>query len=145
MSNYMENAFAPIEAMYREQMRVATWGHMAPVKDRKYTGRIIFAVGCYGNDDINPTVLTTDVLPNSPWEYDHIRELIWALQKTFGEHNERFNSGCVYGINASCRNYLFEGQLMRLMDFNLEKPTIFPTVYFRTIKGVDEEYDIVVL
>jgi hypothetical protein len=46
----MEDLFYKIDAHYKEQVFQDTFGHLAPSKNKKYTGRFIYAVGCYGND-----------------------------------------------------------------------------------------------
>jgi hypothetical protein len=60
----LQEAFAPIEAVYREAVLRDTWGHLAPEPGRKYAGTILFTHSEYG--DI--TVIRTDFpgLPDSP-------------------------------------------------------------------------------
>lgn len=82
----------------REQLK-ETWGHLAPVKNRTYKGRVVYAVGCFGDDELNPTPLVADFrgLDSSPWFYEALCEFIGEL-----EGNE---SGCVYEWTGTLRNY----------------------------------------
>lgn len=51
--------------------------HLAPKKDKRYKGRIIYAIGCFGDDPLNPTVLSCKLrgLDSSPWFFDADIEL----------------------------------------------------------------------
>lgn len=97
------DAFAPVEAKYREAVMVDTFGHLAPKKNYTYRGRIVYAVGCFGNDPLNPTVLACDFgdLHSSPWFFDHLMEFV---------REQKGEVGCVYEFNGSFRNYVFRGK-----------------------------------
>ena len=56
----LAEAFAPAEARHHENVRRETWGHLAPVRNRTYRGRVVYAVGCYGDDPLNPTILVSE-------------------------------------------------------------------------------------
>jgi len=72
---FME-AFAPAEAVYKAQVMENTWGHLAPKKDVTYRGRIVYAVGCFGNDPLNPTPLVCEFknLDSSPWFFNAMND-----------------------------------------------------------------------
>lgn len=110
------DAFAPVEARYRDQIMEETWGHLAPEKGRKYPGHIIFAIGCYGDDPLNPTVLQVnfDGLDDSPWFFESLTRFLSDSQVR-GEDRERFKVGGVYRFEGSFRNYTFRGRFTRVM------------------------------
>ncbi len=107
----MADAFASSEAHYRDQVLAATWGHLAPRRNKKYRGRLVYAVGCYGNDHLNPTVLSCEFaeLEDSPWFYSVLTDFL---------HKQEFEVGCVYEFRGAFRNYRFEGETTLLMDHN---------------------------
>lgn len=71
-----------IENDTRELVMKATWGHLAPEKNKTYRGKVIWALGCgYNYSDLNPTVLLCDFeeLPDSPWFYDALIDFLQEL------------------------------------------------------------------
>ncbi len=107
----MADAFAPVEARYRAQVMQETWGHLAPRKHKTYRGSIVFAIGCYGSDYLNPTVLSSD-FPDSPWMYESIMDFLGD-----GQHadKQRFTVGTVHRFNGSFRNYEWSGTFQQLL------------------------------
>jgi hypothetical protein len=108
MSNQcLADAFAPHEAHYHEQVKQDTWGHLAPKRNKKYTGHVIFAVGCFGCDDLNPTAIECELgdLDGSPWFYDAIIEFMQSFET---------EAGGVYRWDGTFRNYKFTGTMRRL-------------------------------
>lgn len=91
-----------------EQVMRETWGHLAPEKDKTYTGRIVFAVGCFATDRLNPTTLffKFEELESSPWFYEAMEE--WLQSGTFDE-------GCVYEFKGTFKDYKFEGKIRRIL------------------------------
>ena len=118
MSNYLAEAFAPAEARYAEEVRAATWGHLAPRKNVTYRGHIVFAVGIFGSDDLNPVPIecefqgADDELESSPWFY----EALQGLLQGFCDLDDRgqAKSGGVYRWDGTFRNYKWKGGLRRL-------------------------------
>lgn len=127
-------AFLPAENAHRQVVMKATWGHLAPLKERIYEGRIVYSVGCLGSDNLNPTILVFDfgALDSSPWLYDAINDFIgdgkprrtkaspYASYDGFsymkcGRKNE---PGCVYEWIGTVRNYVFKGTRRTLIDTN---------------------------
>lgn len=106
----MWEVFAPIEEKYHEQVIQETWGHLAPEKSKTYSGRIVFAIGCLGSDDLNPTTLLFDFkgLEMSPWLYDYLNEFLSDLCH---RHGRQVEVGGVYEFKGSFRNYHFKGKL----------------------------------
>lgn len=115
----MYEAFAPVEAAYRARVYEATWGHLAPKKHKAYRGHIIFALGCFGNDPLNPTVLTCEIgLDSSPWFFEAVTDFVAS---TGGEE------GGVYRWDGTFRNYEFKGSVRRLsLGDNLANPVSAP-------------------
>lgn len=102
----MLDAFAPVEARYRAQVLEDTWGHLAPRKNKAYRGHVIFALGCFGSDALNPTVLVCEIgLDGSPWFFDALIDFCHSLG---GEE------GGVYRWDGAFRNYEFTGMVRRL-------------------------------
>lgn len=102
----MAAVFAPVEAHYRAQVQKATWGHLAPKKGKAYRGHIIFALGCFGSDRLNPTVLACEIgLDSSPWFFEALMDFCRSID---GEE------GGVYRWNGTFRNYEFKGTVARI-------------------------------
>jgi len=91
----------PINAHYKQQVLVNTWGHLAPEKNVSYKGEILFSVSGYGNAGKALIDSKFDNLNDSPWLYDAIYEY---LDKWKG-----LQDGCIYKINCTLRNYRFYG------------------------------------
>lgn len=102
-------AFIPAEEKHRDEVYAATWGHLAPHRNRTYQGRIVFAVGAY--DSLNPVVLACEFngLPDSPWFYQAFMELV---EQTRGDEE----AGRVYEWTGTFRNYKFKGKQRLLLD-----------------------------
>lgn len=105
----MAEIFAPVEAKYRAAIMADTWGHLAPKRNRTYRGFIVFAIGCFGDDHLNPTPLSCDFkgLDSSPWFYDAMMDFLQSLDK--GEHE-----GTVWRFDGTFRNYEFSGNVQQL-------------------------------
>lgn len=100
------DVFAPVEALYRAKVLAATWGHLAPRRHKAYSGHVIFAVGCFGNDPLNPTVLVCDIgLDSSPWFFDALTDFVASLET---------DEGGVYRWDGTFKNYEFKGVVRRL-------------------------------
>lgn len=107
----MADAFAPVEAHYRARVLEATWGHLAPRKNKTYPGHIVFALGCYDCGHLNPTPLTCEFkgLDDSPWFYEAVIEFLQSLGGKAGD---------VYRWQGNFRNYEFAGTLQKLHAFD---------------------------
>ncbi len=84
-----------------------TWGHLAPMKNKKYKGFIVFAVGCFGSDPLNPTTLQCEFgsLDSSPWFHDELMEFLRDLKT---------KEGGVYRWEGTFRNHEFVGKFRQL-------------------------------
>lgn len=101
-----------------------TWGHLAPKRNTTYSGFIRFAVGIFGSDDLNPTVIECelnhgdDELHSSPWFYDALAELLsdWAAAGRYGNAplSIPVDAGGIYEWRGTFRNYKFRGELRRM-------------------------------
>lgn len=110
---------------HREQLK-NTFGHLAPKKNKLYRGRIVYAVGCFGNDGLNPTVIVSEFgdLQSSPWFYEAIQELLNKGKNPSGGYDGhsymigglRNDEGCVYEWTGTMRNYEFTGQRRILLN-----------------------------
>lgn len=107
-------AFAPAEARYKEAVMFDTWGHLAPKKNQAYKGRIVYAVGCFGSDNLNPTAIVFDFgeLDSSPWFFEKMAEFLSDQKENLRKE------GCVYEFTGSFRNYQFKGRTRLLLDCN---------------------------
>lgn len=110
----MAEAWAPMEARNREIVMGNTWGHLAPKKNKTYRGRVVYAVGCFGSDDLNPTAIVSEWgrLDSSPWFYDALAEFLSDAPP------ELRKAGCVYEWTGTFRNYAFDGQCRELLNAN---------------------------
>jgi len=123
----MADVFALIDAVYREQVKGETWGHLAPKRNAKYHGRIVWAIGIYDSGELNPTPLhceltskTAGDLSDSPWFYDAIME--WLSKPNidaFHKHERPYKCGCVYEFTGYFMNYEFVGNIREV--FNSER------------------------
>ena len=109
------DVFAPAEAKYAADVRRATWGHLAPKRGKTHRGYVVFAVGCFGNDDLNPTPLECEFkgLDSSPWFYDALTEFLGEFVGT-GD-GRPCEAGGVYRWEGTFRNYEFVGKLEKLI------------------------------
>lgn len=105
------DTLAAIDAHNHEVANYETWGHLAPKKNKTYRGRVVYAIGCFGSDRLNPTTLVSEWngLDSSPWFYE-------ALHDWLGEQENA--EGCVYELIGSFRNYVFAGTRRLLIDGN---------------------------
>lgn len=103
------DAFYPAVSFYAEKVKEATWGHLAPIKNKKYKGSIIFAFGCYDSGYLNPTPLSVefDGLEDSPWLYE-------AIDDFLGEYSGADKEGKVFRFDGCFKNYHFEGSVRQL-------------------------------
>lgn len=101
------DVFAPVESRYRSEIAKETWGHLAPEKNRTYRGHIIFAIGCFGSDELNPTALECEFgkLESSPWFFDSLMGFMQSFKTEIGS---------VYRWDGSVRNYTFKGVLKKM-------------------------------
>lgn len=106
-----EQAIAPWLAKQKEEAMQATWGHLAPRKNKKYQGQIVFAVGCFGDDENNPTPIFCEFedLESSPWFFESLQDFLQELD---------VKAGCVYRFSGVFRNYGFKGEISLLLDSN---------------------------
>ena len=95
------------EAEIKEQTMQATWGHLAPTKNRTYRGHIVWALGCIGSDRLNPTVMEFEMgdLNSSPWLYP-------AMLKFLAGHSDE--EGALFRFDGTFRNYKWQGTIVRL-------------------------------
>jgi hypothetical protein len=110
----LADAFAPAEAAHKERVMQATWGHLAPKRNKTYTGRVVYAIGCYDSGELNPTPIVCEFkgLDDSPWFYEAINEWLQGLT----EENRKM--GCVYEFKGTFRNYQVQGVIRLLLDTN---------------------------
>lgn len=102
----MADVFAPVEARYRAQVLKATWGHLAPRRHKAYSGHVVFAVGCFGSDPLNPVALECEIgLDSSPWFFDAMEDFMQSL---------KCEEGGVYRWDGVFKNYEFKGTVRRL-------------------------------
>jgi len=100
-----------LEADQHKAVVEATWGHLAASEGAEYQGRIVYAVGIYGDDYLNPTALVSefDDLANSPWEYE-------AVQAFLQHEDTPKDAGCIYEFVGVMRNYECSGVVTKVLD-----------------------------
>ena len=109
-SQTIQDAFAPYEAKYHAEVLDDAWGHLAPKRNKTYTGRIVYAVGCFGDDPLNPTMLVCDFdgLDSSPWFFDALNQFIQSMDNELGS---------VYEFKGTFRNYKLNGCTTLLQQY----------------------------
>lgn len=98
-NNYMDSAFAPVLLANKQAVHKATWGHLAPAKNRTYRGYIVFSISAYG--DMTMIDAEFKNLPDSPWIYDAMYEFVFEDRDLI--------HGAVYRFDGTFRNYKFDG------------------------------------
>jgi hypothetical protein len=102
----MAEAWAPVDAHYKAEVYKETWGHLAPRRNKIYRGHVTFALGCFGSDYLNPTVLECGIdIDSSPWFFDALIEFLQSLEGEIGG---------VYRWDGTFRNYTFKGSVRRV-------------------------------
>lgn len=101
--NYMERAFAPVEAENKRIVMEDTWGHLAPERNQTYTGYMLFTLGAWG--DYTPICADFKGLPDSPWFFDDMMSFIEKSAKTHG---------AIYRFDGKYRNHRFIGKIRRV-------------------------------
>lgn len=103
-----------IEMHNREIVAQCTFGHLAPVKNTAYKGRILFCKSEYCSGSL--TVISTDAtIDSSPWFYDAMHEFLYSFKN--------LEEGSVYSIDFTFRNYRWWGtpvQLIKIKPFSHE-------------------------
>jgi hypothetical protein len=107
------------EAVEREKCMVATWGHLAPTKNKTYRGHIVWALGCIGSDDLNPTIMELEMgeLPSSPWLFEPMRDFLRSHSR---------EGGALFRLDGTFRNYKWKGAVTRLNPPGLGEVTFKP-------------------
>jgi hypothetical protein len=75
---------------------------------------MVFAIGCFGSDNLNPTPLACEFkdtkgeeLDSSPWFHDAMMEFLCA-------HGGK--EGFVYRFEGTFRNYEFKGKIVPVYE-----------------------------
>lgn len=122
----LADAFAPWEAYYKNEVFKATWGHLAPKKNKSYTGHIVWALDLYDSGYLNPKVLSCELegLSDSPWFYEAMidflqdihEKMFSSARKTFWgpSHREEMTAGTVWRWDGTFHNYEFRGKVQQL-------------------------------
>jgi hypothetical protein len=81
--------------------------HLAPKKNRTYRGKVIWALGCFGSDNLNPMPLVCefDGLCSSPWFYDALIDFL---------HEHSTEEGTLWRFDGIFRNYKMKGTIRQL-------------------------------
>jgi hypothetical protein len=98
----MAEAWAPAEAAYHEKVMQHTWGHLAPERRKSYPGKMVFALGEYG--DYVPIHVNFEGLDDSPWFFLDMMDFITQQVKDPG----------IYRFNGKYINHLFVGKVCKV-------------------------------
>lgn len=106
----MADVAAQFMADRRKEVRIETWGHMAPEKGVTYPIQFVAAVGYFNEDVLNPVLLSIAVEGPwyGPWFYDSVREF---LSNRLG--NDK-NEGKLFRFVGHWRNYKFVGKIKEI-------------------------------
>ena len=110
----LADAFAVSDAVYREQVKDATWGHLAPEPARKYEGYIYFAETAWGQQE--PIEAVFDGLDDSPWFFDDLCAFISKGERKTGVYKfngyyQRFKNG----------GHRFVGKTIRVLGMPVQR------------------------
>lgn len=97
------DAFIPVERDFKTRVMGMTWGHLAPKKNKKYYGSILFTLSNYGDN----TIINSEfnALPDSPWFYTAMDDFIYE---------QKLDRGGVYKFIGTFRNYVFAGKILKI-------------------------------
>lgn len=139
----LADAFAPAEAQYKEAVMQNAFGHLAPQKNRRYRGNIVFTAGVWGDEELNPVSLrcefsnkTVGELQGSPWFYDFLQDFYFSLVK-----DGQVKPGVVYEFRGYFLNYRFIGEVRPLYDFSGEHPEFIADLESRFQINYQGEFD----
>jgi len=95
------------ELAQKEELQYATFGHLAPRKNKTYKGHIVWALGCLGDDHLNPTILDFKLgsLSSSPWFFNSASDFLSTISS---------ESGTVWRWEGTFRNYKFIGKFQQI-------------------------------
>lgn len=112
----MADAFAPVGALYREQVMQQTWGHLAPRKSKKYWGTIVFTFGLYNSGNLNPTFLKIDLkgLDDSPWFCNAVIDWVYESMIKNRDLDDNSHVGGIYEFSGYFMNYKFIGKTNKI-------------------------------
>ena len=102
----MQHVVAQYEQDRYEEVKIDTWGHLAPQKGVTYPITFTAAVGWFSEDILNPILLSCGPADGpwyGPWFYESVREFI--SDRLGKEENE----GKIFRFVGHWRNYQFVG------------------------------------
>lgn len=114
LAGWSDMGLANVAAQYiadrKQEIKIETWGHLAPHKNTKYPIQLIAVVGYFNEDVLNPVVLRVenDGPWYSPWFYESVREF---LSERIGKEA---NEGKLFRFEGHWRNYRFIGKFREI-------------------------------
>lgn len=129
------SAFESAELAYKWKAMEITWGHLAPKKNKAYTGHIVWALDIFDSGYLNPKILSMELgdLSSSPWFYEAMIEFLQNVHETmftrerktfFGpSQREEMTAGTVWRWDGTFKNYEFRGKVQQLNIPGLTKAT----------------------
>lgn len=108
-----EGAFSAHEERERQAVYASTWGHLAPKKNVKYHGTLLFCFCLYDNSwcVLNREFIsrTGEELSDSPWYYDCQQDFMQAVQE-----DAQDTGGIIFKFDGFFRNYRFIGEITKI-------------------------------
>lgn len=117
----LSDAFAAHEALHRDQVLSATFGHLAPEPGQVYHGSVVFACGAYGGDIAYLSIdfKTGDGTPlnDNPWSFQDLTGHIcqWACDQANGYRGRKPISE---PIETDGKVFAFNGTYTRFKNNN---------------------------
>ncbi len=126
-------AFEPAEHLYKMQVMAATWGHLAPIKNKTYKGHIVWALDLYDSGYLNPKILAMEInVTDSPWFFNAMIDFLQDIhEKMFSADRKSFwgpsdreiaTAGTIWRWDGTFRNYVWKGTVRQLFCEGLSKP-----------------------
>lgn len=122
-----DEAFAPIEHLYKMQVMEATWGHLAPKKGITYRGHIVWALDLYDSGYLNPKILACELpgMCDSPWFYNAMIDFLQSIHEemfksydrtspNYQGKREQATAGTVWRWDGTFCNYKWKGKFVQL-------------------------------
>lgn len=102
----LESAFAPIEEAYVRHVQEATWGHLAPKKNKRCHGQLIFSRDAYHGGRICILKCEFEGLDSSPWSYDFFHD--------YAQEKSESGDDIIYIFTGYFCNYELHGKLQQI-------------------------------
>lgn len=82
-----------------------TWGHLAPMKNTTYKGKIVIARSQFESGTTHLIDFEIPNLESSPWFYEGLTDALYEM--TANKKDSKFQKGKCYNADITFRNYKY--------------------------------------